>query len=86
VLVNEHPEIPDNLLELPGSIVGIDETPEAAVIRGVKEKTSLDVANICFVFSTSITNVFDCGKVDAVAQSDLFTIEHHPSLDNVNWK
>lgn len=88
VLVNEHPDIPDVLLELPGDAVGFDETPESAAIRGVKDKTGLEVETICFVFNTSVTNVFNCGTVPGVGVSKIpgFLVEHHPDLDNVNWK
>lgn len=88
VLINEHPEIPDNLLELPGDVLGIDETPEAAAIRGVKQKTGLEVRKPCFVFNTSIANVFNCDKVDGVGESNSaeLVVVHRSGLESVNWK
>jgi hypothetical protein len=88
VLINEHPEISDNLLELPGDVLGVDETPQAAVIRGVKQKTELDVQKVCFVFNTGIANIFNCDKVEGVGESTStdFLVVHRQGLESVNWK
>lgn len=87
VIINEHDEIlvatranepAKGTYDLPGGFVDMGETAEEAVIREVKEETSLDVLSIQYLFSIPNLYIYSGFEVETTDLFFLCKVENNP--------
>lgn len=89
VVIDEDPDNDASALTLPGGHVEAGETPVQGAIREVLEETGLKVTKEpTFLFSTDLTNYFDCGQVHEVSRQNEVTSfpVHTDNLDVADWR